>query len=208
MGLKPGLDIIETAGLDFIAFDASFTRHHVARGMQLHVIMGRTGQNRNTYIAFSFEQSETAASYLFLAQNLEAMGFRRIAEVGPGPLKRRMLARSDGFKGTKHFSNLYPRMGHALCSKHLAASARDHVRGQRAKGDRTANPSFHDNMIYNVAKASSEKEKLRAETVSSFGSPPSSLMLLPDLPTYLPTLSVYCQCALLPSSKQYIFLTN
>jgi hypothetical protein len=75
----------------------------------------------------------------------------------------------DWARLSQHFSTFFKRMGHALCAKHLAAAARHHVKQLRVKGNKTANPSFHDNMVINIAKASSKEEKYRAEKVRSFG---------------------------------------
>ena len=158
IGLKVNVDILEYAGLDSYSIDACHTKHHIAKGMQLHYVMGRNGNNQNVQLAWSLEASETSKSYEWLAAQCQACGMNKLFNVDPGHLKRTPVCHSDGFKGTVEFPEKFPRLKHALCVKHIARAIRHSLLLQKRK-DPQIEVGFSDNQIIAVAKASNEKER-------------------------------------------------
>ena len=118
------------------AIDACHSRHHIFKakgGPTYHLLVGRTGMNRNLTIALTLSMSETSKSYAFMASNLMLMtgGCNEPISAGPGslcatesrrirdnshgpyanlvnlkkgPLNRRMALIKDQFKGTDSFT--------------------------------------------------------------------------------------------------------
>ena len=62
--------------------------------------------NRNQIMAFSLEASETSDSYDWFAQMCKKAGLGALFDVAPGPLKRKPVCFSDGFKGTESFTRV------------------------------------------------------------------------------------------------------
>lgn len=80
---------LRKAGIDFFAIDACRTLHHIVEGMQLHILVARTGNNRNFIVGWSLEDGETSNSYSFFAREAKTMGFADLvpvpdAEAGSG----------------------------------------------------------------------------------------------------------------------------
>ena len=96
VGFGPGLNILKQCGLDIYYLDACFTKHHIVKGMQLHLVIGRNGNNRSIYLGISLDCSETNESYEFLAANLKDMGFGELVDIEPGPLNRVPVSRWVG----------------------------------------------------------------------------------------------------------------
>ena len=77
---------MEHGGLDFYAVDACHTKHIIVTGMQLHLLVGRNGNNKNVIMAWSLELKETAASYRYFADQCKLFGLQELMLVEPGPV--------------------------------------------------------------------------------------------------------------------------
>ena len=99
--------------------------------------------------------------------------YLKIVNLTPGNLQRTMSIVTDGFKGIDHYvSNVsLPELRsdggqvercpplHVSCLRHLANAIRHAERKKKKSGDKKANPAFHNNQIYKVARSSTEAEK-------------------------------------------------
>ena len=136
IGFGSSIQILTKFGLDMQAIDACHSRHHIFKakgGPTYHLLVGRTGMNRNLTIALTLSMSETSKSYDFMASNLMQMtgGSDEPISAGPrslcatesrsirdnshgpyanlvnlkkGPFNRRMALIKDQFKGTDSFT--------------------------------------------------------------------------------------------------------
>ena len=91
IGFGSSIQILTKFGLDMQAIDASHSRHHIfkAKGRPTyHLLVGRTGMNRNLTIALTLSMSKTSKSYDFMASNLMQMtgGSNAPISAGPGSL--------------------------------------------------------------------------------------------------------------------------
>ena len=116
VGIVAALKILKEGGLDYYSVDACHIKHVMSNGLQLHLLVGRTGANKFQTIAFSLDLGETADSYQRFADNCREFGFGVLADVEPGPFERVAVAFSDGFKGTTYFTQLFQRVFHARCA--------------------------------------------------------------------------------------------
>lgn len=154
VGILAALKVLEAAGLDYFSVDACHIKHVMSKGLQLHLLVGRTGANKFVPVAFSLNLSETSASYSWLASCCKEMGFCKLATIEPGPFERVSVTFSDGFKGTDFFTRLFEHMHHARCAQHLCRSVRVAVTKTK-KANSAVNAAFHDNQIMAVCKAAS-----------------------------------------------------
>ena len=108
------------------------------------------------------------------------VSYARLVNPAPSTLNLGMVIIKDGFKGCNTFTKLItspPTPGvpeneqrkdphDALCARHLACSARlahiEEVKKEKKKtfGDcQTVTTTFHNNAVFNIARASSEKRQ-------------------------------------------------
>ena len=139
------------AGLDSYAADATFTKHHISGGLQLHLVVGRTGDNKTQYLALSLELAETNASYAYLANNLQIMGFQDVLNIPTGPIKRKASVRVDGFKGSKKLTDILRNWHRGYCGKHVASWVRLAMKTLKQQGIHETN--FHDNQVLQICGA-------------------------------------------------------
>lgn len=125
VGIHASIQMLQHCGLDFYGIDACFTRHHIVKGMQLHLLCGRTGENTNIIMACSLELTESSGTYQWFAEQCKAAGFGDLTCIPGGHIERNPVCFSDGFKGANYFPNAFPGLHHALCAKHLANAIRD-----------------------------------------------------------------------------------
>ena len=158
VGFKLCVDILKCCGLDQYSTDACFTKHHIVNGMQIHLLMARTGLNTYLCVAFSLELSETSATYAWFARQCRALGFYALVAVPDDRFSRHPVIFSDGFKGTDAFS--VPGLHHARCAFHLANSIRALLKTWRKKriGD-DINIGFHNQQVIEVCKAATIHER-------------------------------------------------
>jgi hypothetical protein len=64
VGIKAAVKVMKEAGLDYYAIDACHLQHFIVKGMALHLLVARQGQNHNLLLAISLEASETSDSYV------------------------------------------------------------------------------------------------------------------------------------------------
>ena len=62
--------VFKHAGLDVYAMDSCHIKHVIAKGMQLHFLVGVSGNNRTTILAFSVDTTESGGSYTFLESSV------------------------------------------------------------------------------------------------------------------------------------------
>ena len=158
VGVKSSIEVLKGAGIGFYAVDAAHTRHHIAKGMRLYCLVGRSGNNNNIVVAWGLFTSENANNYAWFAQKCDNCGFRTLAEPDKAwcaNLEITPVVFSDRDKGISSFCNVFSNMHHANCSKHLCNSARVHLRNLR-KTDSAVNVGFHDRQIYRVQNMSTE----------------------------------------------------
>ena len=152
---RKSIEVLHTAGLDFYAIDACHTRHHIAKGMKLHLLVGRNGSNQNVFVGWSLDSRETKESYAFFAAECRNAGFGRLACKAPAALRTKPVLFSDMCKGLNGFVDTFDTMHHAYCAKHLADYCRTHLRSLRRKGLGGVSIGFANAQIYAMAKASS-----------------------------------------------------
>lgn len=166
--------VLRHCGLDFYGVDACFTKHHIVNGMQLHLLCGRTGANTVVIMAWSLELSETSDTYNWFANQCDEAGFGDLVRIASGRMNRNPVVFSDGFKGTDHFADLFPRLHHALCGLHLSKAIRHCLRRMRATGQ-PVHVGFADNQVIAVCTAKTDADfttslaKLKSTSPSAAG---------------------------------------
>lgn len=158
VGFKLCIDILKCCGLDQYSTDACFTKHHIANGMQIHLLMARTGLNTYLCVAFSLELSETSETYAWFALQCRAIGFDALVNVPHDRFRRRPVIFSDGFKGTKAFSDGMPGLHHARCAYHLANSIRGLLKKWKRDGKANIDIGFHNQQVIAVCSAATKHE--------------------------------------------------
>ena len=92
------LQALQHVSLDFFAWDACHTKHHIAKGMQMHILAVRTGNNRVLIPCWSLDSTESNESYAWFADQCDMAGFGELTKPEPGPLKRTPVGYHDGMK--------------------------------------------------------------------------------------------------------------
>lgn len=106
VGIGPAKYSFKHVGLGFWGVDSCHTRHFVVQGMQLHILVGRTGSNSNMILAFSLDISETNDSYIYFADCCHRFGFGDVLSsinIKTEKFKTTQVCFSDGFKGTQRY---------------------------------------------------------------------------------------------------------
>ena len=163
VGLHQCRVALQQCGLDFFAIDSCFTKHYIVNGMQLHILVGRTGHNTVLILAWSPDMSETSESYQWFAEQCSRLGFESLVKTHDGPLDRNSVLFSDGFKGTTHFVEKFPELHHALCAQHLANSIRATLKRWKTdptKGD--VSVGFANAQVVAVCAAATSRDYSRA----------------------------------------------
>ncbi len=114
-------------------------------------------------------------------------GLQLHLDVEAGPFEQVPVTFSDGLKGTAYFTQLFKRMFHARCAKHLCRSVRVAV-VKKKKTKATVNAAFHDNQLLAVCKAASAADLAEAKKKLAATSP-HAVQVLPDGPD-----NVRCCC--------------
>jgi len=89
-------------------------------------------------------------------------GLQLHLDVEAGPFEQVPVTFSDGLKGTAYFTQLFKRMFHARCAKHLCRSVRVAVVRQK-KANAAVNAAFFDNQLMAVCKAASKTDLAEAK---------------------------------------------
>lgn len=104
--------------------DACFTKHHIVKEMQLHILCRRTGANTIIIIAWSLELSESNNTYEWFAAHCEQTRFDDLSSVTAGPLKKPGLF-LWWLQRHGPLPVAFPRLHHALCGLHLSKVIRN-----------------------------------------------------------------------------------
>ena len=150
------VNLLRHSGMGFYSIDACHTKHRIADGMQLHFLVGRTGNNTNILVAWSLEAKENADSYSWFAQKCQDAGIGALLEKALGAEQTPVLF-SDGHKGTPHFASRFEGLHHARCAKHLASSARVAVKKAGKERNVRVQP-FRDGDVIRVCAAKTKAD--------------------------------------------------
>ena len=111
-------------GLDVYAMDSCHIKHVIAKGMQLHFLVGVSGNNRTTILAFSVDTTESGGSYTFFGEQCAASGITALFATQRNFPSLPVLF-SDGMKGIEQALRTWgDAVHHGLCGRHLAGSTR------------------------------------------------------------------------------------
>lgn len=114
---------LEATGLGFFALDACHSYHRIAKGLRLHILAARTGENTVLILAICLHAKESNESYLYFARQCNAFGLQEFFEQKQEEFekyKQKMVVYVDGFKGCEHFTDYYEQWHVARCARHLA----------------------------------------------------------------------------------------
>jgi hypothetical protein len=78
VGIRSNMKVLEHAGLDVYAMDSCHIKHVIAKGMQLHILVGIQGNNRATILAFSVDKTESGSLYTFFGEQCAALGIKNL----------------------------------------------------------------------------------------------------------------------------------
>jgi hypothetical protein len=131
IGFTMNMNVLKKAGLDVYSIDACHINHIIAHGMQLHLLLGKTGANRNVILAMSIDVGETTESYTFFAHKCKMMGLDSLFCLNRNFIPNKPVLFSDGMKGLPAVVALLENVHHALCAKHLGDSCRAWLKAQR-----------------------------------------------------------------------------
>ena len=159
VGIKSSIDVLEHCGLGCFAVDVCCTTHHIANGLQLHIIAARTGMNTNIIIGWSLELSESNDSYAWLSMQADALGLGRLLSAPSTVIRATPVVFSNGFKGAARFAEKFPTLHHARCARHLSSSIRATLKKMQNSNPRSnVQTRFSDAQVLAVCSAKTDAD--------------------------------------------------
>ena len=99
VGIRSNMKVLEHAGLEVYAMDSCHIKHVIAKGMQLHILVGIQGNNRTTILAFSVDKTESGSLYTFFGEQCAALGIKNLFAAQRNVFPSLPVLFLDGMKG-------------------------------------------------------------------------------------------------------------
>ena len=169
VGIGSNIKVLQHAGLDVYALDSCHVKHIIAHGLQLHILVSYQGANRVVILAISVDTTESGASYTFFGQQCVALGIKDLFDIDRNIVPSLPVLFSDGMKGINEAIEIWGEtVHHAHCVRHLAGSARDALKRQRAAAlaynrshtaqRKVPDASLADAQVFALCRASNKRD--------------------------------------------------